>query len=580
MNGPDRPPTRATVSQAREHLLAGTTEGAAAVRGDIATSWRRSLRTGVVPDSVDVPYEDSLRTPHRLLDAARPVVDRIAGQLLDTSATFLLANADAQIIERWASRSFLPTLDRFNVAPGFVYAEDRVGTNGVGCALEERRMFEVRGPEHFRDCLQSLVCVAAPIALPTTKAVQGALNVTCSVEEANGFLRPLIRQAISDIEQRLLEATSLGERLLLDGFLARSRGKAHAVLAMNGDLVMANQAADRTVSADDRAVLWHWATDALRTHDSATHSMVLGDRDPVTVTATKIGDGPRLIGALIEVHLPRQQEGTTRRKASAGPTLDGGEVVTGRSTASERLRRASVAAGSACGPIVVVGPPGSGKTRIAQAIASLRRPAAPLVVDGPARCSDALSLEAEATVIVRRVHDHPVEKLDRFLEAARHRDLHVIATASDGRDADRHIAMFGHRVEVPSLHRRSDDIPALAAHILGEVTGDRRTPRIRPDALGALMRHDWPGNIRELRAALICASEAAGSDDIAEYHLPEPIGADAGSSRWSPIELAERQAILHALAEHEGNKLAAASALGLARSTLYRKLRTFGIDIS
>ena len=64
----------------------------------------------------------------------------------DTTATILLANSNAQILDRWASRSFLRTLDRFSVAPGFVFAEHLVGTNGLGCALEEKRLFEVHGP--------------------------------------------------------------------------------------------------------------------------------------------------------------------------------------------------------------------------------------------------------------------------------------------------------------------------------------------------------------------------------------------------------------------------------------------------
>ncbi|HWM23154.1 MAG TPA: helix-turn-helix domain-containing protein, partial [Ilumatobacteraceae bacterium] len=72
----------------------------------------------------------------------------------------------------------------------------------------------------------------------------------------------------------------------------------------------------------------------------------------------------------------------------------------------------------------------------------------------------------------------------------------------------------------------------------------------------------------------------AGSADIAVFHLPESVGENGETQRWSTIELAERQAILRALSEHDGNKMAAASALGLARSTLYRKLRAFAIDVA
>jgi transcriptional regulator of acetoin/glycerol metabolism len=285
--------------RARERFLTGAEEpepGRETVRADIVTSWRRSLRMGVVPDSLDVPYDASAPTPHRLLDAALPVIDRLATQLTDTSATILLANSEAQIIDRWAAKSFLGVLDRFNVAPGFVYAEHRVGTNGLGCALEEKRMFEVRGPEHFRESLQSLVCVAAPIVLPTTKVAQGALNVTCTLQDANGLMRPLIQQAVADIERRMLEASSLRERLLLDAFVARVRHSSHPVFAASSDLVMANVAADQIVTASDRLLLWHWASEALQTRDTASGTIDLAELRDVSVVATKVGRARRCSG--------------------------------------------------------------------------------------------------------------------------------------------------------------------------------------------------------------------------------------------------------------------------------------------
>jgi transcriptional regulator of acetoin/glycerol metabolism len=572
---------RASASTARERLLTGDADDVGSVRREIATSWQRSLRMGVVPDSVDVPYDDSLPTPHRLIDAARPVVDRMAAQLVDTSATILLANSEAKIVERWACPSFLPTLDRVNVAPGFVYAEDRVGTNGVGCALEERRLFEVRGPEHFRDCLQSLVCVAAPIVLRTTNVVHGALNVTCTIEEANGLLRPLIQNAIADIERHMLEAASLRERRVLDAFLSRSRGSRDAVLAVSDDLVMANHAAERIVVAADRAALWHWASEVLRTRDTATRTYGVDDGEPVELTATRIDDGTRLIGALLQVRLPSLRVGRGRGARASSVSPNGTNAIVGRSPAAVRLRRAVAAASGERDPLVVVGPSGSGRTYVATSIAACNRPRCVIPITDATRGRVELEQLAGAdAIIVRHVDTISVVELAALLHAAHAADVHLIATAADGVGGSGQVALFGRRVDVVPLRFRIDDLPVLATRILAELTGDGRRPALRRDALRALMRHDWPGNIRELRGVLSTAVAAAGGSDIAIFHLPASFGAGIEVDRWSPIELAERRAILSALRDHDGNKVAAASSLGLARSTLYRKLRAFAIDVA
>ena len=121
-----------------------------------------------------------------------------------------------------------------------------------------------------------------------------------------------------------------------------------------------------------------------------------------------------------------------------------------------------------------------------------------------------------------------------------------------------HVHLFGHRVDVPPLRMRLDDIVDLAPVLLAELADDGRRPALRPAALTALLRHDWPGDVRELRAALSVALAAAGTDPIALFHLPATYQEADRGRRWSTIELAERDAILRALETHDGNKRAAA----------------------
>ncbi|WP_228389438.1 GAF domain-containing protein, partial [Cumulibacter manganitolerans] len=276
-------------------------------RPDIVTSWRRSQLVGVSPDGVDLPYSPPPQMPRRLLAAAGPIIDALEQELRDTSGTVLLADREVRILDRrTGSRSWLRSLDRSNIAPGFLFAEEYAGTNGLGCAMEERRLFEVRGAEHFRERFQSLVCIAAPIRHPARNAVVGALNLTCSVDDFSPLARTVLRRAVSDIERRLLDASSPHEQELLAQYTARSRRVGRPLIAVSADMLVCNPAASAVLERTDRELLWHWAGAALGAAESATEHLVLASGQTVVAHATPVAAGHRLVGALIELYAVEQ----------------------------------------------------------------------------------------------------------------------------------------------------------------------------------------------------------------------------------------------------------------------------------
>jgi DNA-binding NtrC family response regulator len=136
-------------------------------------------------------------------------------------------------------------------------------------------------------------------------------------------------------------------------------------------------------------------------------------------------------------------------------------------------------------------------------------------------------------------------------------------------------------VRLPPLRDRRDDIPALAAHFLGEQAArhDRRGVELAPDAMRALLDHGWPGNVRELRhaverALLMAAGPQVTEDDLG---LHAPRSAETPSMDDLTLEDAERTLIQRALARHAGNVSRAAEALGVSRSALYRRLQFYGL---
>src|SRR5262249_10792464 len=136
---------------------------------------------------------------------------------------------------------------------------------------------------------------------------------------------------------------------------------------------------------------------------------------------------------------------------------------------------------------------------------------------------------------------------------------------------------------------RRDDIPLLVRHFLGRFNQrNQRQVVVAEQAVRLLVALPWPGNVRELentveRLAIFCTSNAITAEDVEMLTARETgAAAAAGGAQQLPaatlLEM-ERQHILRALREAEGNKSLAARRLGIERKTLYKKARRLGIDL-
>jgi len=136
---------------------------------------------------------------------------------------------------------------------------------------------------------------------------------------------------------------------------------------------------------------------------------------------------------------------------------------------------------------------------------------------------------------------------------------------------------------MPPLRDRLDDLPLLARSLLEDLGYGNL--KIGESTLKALRAHTWPGNVRELKNALACAAafaDEAGALDPNHLRLlpadgEEPSGIDRLPLGGQTLERIERVAIQQTMARTEGNKVHAAQALGIAVSTLYEKLKKYGL---
>lgn len=172
--------------------------------------------------------------------------------------------------------------------------------------------------------------------------------------------------------------------------------------------------------------------------------------------------------------------------------------------------------------------------------------------------------------------------VDVRVVAATNRDLRDEMEAGRFRD-DLYYRLNVVRIELPPLRARREDIPLLAEAFYARV-GRRPHAGCSPLAMRLLQAHPWPGNVRELLAVLESSHIQAGERRIEAQHLPEEVRGlegvrGAASERYRKERPAEdeRTAITAALAETGGAKSAAAERLGMSRTTLWRKMKEYGI---
>jgi DNA-binding NtrC family response regulator len=143
------------------------------------------------------------------------------------------------------------------------------------------------------------------------------------------------------------------------------------------------------------------------------------------------------------------------------------------------------------------------------------------------------------------------------------------------------------RLSLPPLRDRKEDIPLLVDHFIGRLNRlqGKSINGIAPETLAVLMKYDFPGNVRELENAIEHAFVVCPGGMIEPNHLPDHLAPDgsilSGKREAVPDSLVEVEArfIVAALKRNAWNRAATARELGIDKSTLYRKIRSHGIDL-
>ena len=287
---------RALVERAKQ---AGVEPGP--MSGVIVGSWRRSARAGLSPESLQVPFDSDVDDGGRLAWAADAVLSRVAADLEGTRIGLLLTDDRASVVARRAGDlATVALLDDICLAPGFVYAEERIGTNAIGTALRRGGPTLVEAEQHFADALTRMACAAMTVTDPATGRVLGVVDLSCAADDSSPLMLPLVKRAVWEIEQRLLDAAGAHERLLQEQFLRARRATRSPLVGLNARSFLVNAAASNLVDPADHDRLWDGVL-RVRRGGGRTGAVQLGGGGVVAFRVQAVLDGAEVVGALLRI---------------------------------------------------------------------------------------------------------------------------------------------------------------------------------------------------------------------------------------------------------------------------------------
>ena len=585
---------RDLLAEARERFLAAESVDPNAVRKPILASWWRSRQWHVAADHIELDYLHDPDLESNLARTADPVLRHLHEQLDGQPISIILTDSAGVVLTRLtADRDLERQLDGVKLAPGFSYAEARVGTNGIGTALESGGPAHVFGHEHYAEHLEQFGCAGVPIHDPVSGKTVGVIDLTCWRKNADPLLVSLVKATADQITQALLAAGSRRDMHLLQEYVRACRRTGGIVLALGNNVVMLNDHARQVLDPGDQSALIGHATEALARHNPGAVTVDLPSGVAARMFCRRIsGDGPFADG-VVHVKLAAAAlvapEVPAPRAAMYLPGLVGSGVLWLRACReAETLYDAS-------DWMTIEGESGVGKLALARAVHQRRNPAAPFhVLDAADADQDWLTrargelLDGAGLLVIRHVdalNARQMHTLASALQEARtakrHKELRVAVTLNRKQasaDLTRLLRFFQGTVELPPLRHHIEDLHELVPFFLARLSGQGRLT-CSPEAMQLLLRHNWPGNAEQLWQVLKQVVQRRRAGVIMPKDLP-PECWTVSRRLLSPLESIERDAIVQSLQDHDGNKVRAAEALGMSRATIYRKIHEYGIVTS
>ena len=559
--------------------------------------------------------------------------------LSNTHSMLMLTDPSGLVLETAGDPRTIDFGRQSHLEQGGGWNEANMGTNAIGTALATLEPVQIHGGEHFCKEIQLWTCAATPIWHPHDRELLGVIDISGPARtftpQSLAFAVAVGRQ----IESALAQAIKSDHERLLRYFVAKRTlwlNEDLVAIDHRGTIVYGAESALKNLERRHRGLIAEGRISFLKDLPASAWPARLSELVPNSSTELVI-DHSRLIGAILVLQKRRQPSLSAVPKLLTERLLDFDEIL-GESAVMQEIRALARKMSMTGSPILIEGETGVGKELFARAIHSAGPTAyGPFVpvncggmprdlvgselfgyskgaftgareqghpgkieaADGGLLCLDEIGempidlqpflLRVLDDGIVYRIGSNEGRPVRLRLVSMTNRDLLAEVEARRfRRDLYYRIAVM--RLRIPPLRSRGDDVVLLAHHFarLAAARLDRPVPPFDDEVLDLFRRYAWPGNVRELRNVvenmiLLADSDRLRIDEVPmeirrQVSPPEAASCLEQSLSIHPnLKQSERASIEAALAETGRNLTEAAKRLGIARSTLYRKLDEYGM---
>jgi sigma-54 dependent transcriptional regulator, acetoin dehydrogenase operon transcriptional activator AcoR len=583
------------------------------VRAEVLDSWERSRVAEAAPF---VGHHDG----GPLLAAADAVLGAFATENPDAGCAVGLVSDDGTLrVRHDTATAPVELLDAAWWVPGHRHDEGSVGTTAAALARQTRRPVLLEGPEHLHPAWRPLRDAAAPVG-------RGAVVVVTHAAEQGGAplaLARMLARAVTEHDERSRQRRVLA---MHEATASLRADGVPWVLAAEGDDLWVGRGVQALPPPDQQSLHDLLTTSVLLDETGAARHLDLPSGVCAEVRIREVlGDAGEVVGAVlggtpVEAHVgagrgssaareARRRQGshvapTARRDFAADlhrrPSREASEEARLRANQElfspyVRARRDVTATLAHRRHLLLVGETGVGKRTLARERFSHLFPAGTSTTidcaalgDHPGPDDGGLVGEVSGDthlVLLDQVHALTPRSARRLDEALRPHTVlpgRVIvvgcldsASVDAGRPYGLLLRHFHETVRVPALRHRTDELAEIARSVLRSTSG-ARSLRLSHQVVRVLEGYSWPGNIAELEDVLryVVARKPVGVVQAPDL----PAFCFTSAPRLTMLETAQADAIIHALYETRGNRYKAAALLGIARSSLYRKIDAFGIS--
>ncbi|UVM68597.1 sigma-54-dependent Fis family transcriptional regulator [Pseudomonas sp. B21-009] len=581
----------------------------------IQASWQRCRAYGLdhqsqpqFGDASTVQVSELLERQHSLLGTTRDeVLPQYAHLLGNSSYLIMLSDDHGQLLDAWGTRRFIDPRQRHGFVAGACWREQGVGTNAIGTALATGEAVHVSQDEHFLKLNRFMASAAAPL-FDAERQLIGVLDASSDSYLPTAQTQGLVRMMSQSLENRLILARFAGHYQQLSFNTGAnnldSQWAGLLVFDVQGRVLAANRRADSLLGQNPlqlnleqlfrtplAQLLAHRADQPFalqvagrnRFHcllHAPTASPTAALNRPQPSCDPRIDKALRQAGLLLEKDIPLLIEGET----GAGKEV----FVTALHRASSRATQPLIAVNCAAIPAELVESELFGYEKGAFTgahhkgnIGLIRKADHGILFldeigDMPLPTQARLLRFLQTRSIQPLGSGEPTPVDIRVVSATNHNLAEQVRLGHFRQDLYYRIA--GLSLMLPPLRERSDRL-ALIEQLHQQYREPGAPTQLPGKVLELLLQHPWPGNLRQLASVLQVALALAGERPIAVEHLPDSFFADLPEAKPAAPVLAtpaNTDDLGQRLRALNGNISALARALGISRTTLYKRLHTQG----